>query len=119
MIFFVDEVHELFFYNCCKQFTNDEYHRALYYLLGATDTTRVQFYNIYNPTERSINFSCLRKGWQTSGTIRICRLAFNLFNGFVVKKDASLYTPYEIFNYEELAPVFLTAIRIRFNAQSN
>ena len=55
----------------------------------------------------------LHEGWQTGGSARLTRLAFNLWNGYVEKGEESLSTPYEMFDCGH-APYFYEAIRIKY-----
>ena len=50
---------------------------------------------------------------QTSGTVKVCHLAFNLWNGFTEEGRENLYTPEELFccGY---APYFMEGIKLRY-----
>ena len=52
-------------------------------------------------------------GWQTSGTVKVCHLAFNLWNGFTEEGKENLFTPDELFccGY---APYFMEGIKLRY-----
>ena len=52
-------------------------------------------------------------GWQTSGTVKVCHLAFNLWNGFTEEDRENLCTPEELFccGY---APYFMEGIKLRY-----
>ena len=63
--------------------------------------------------ERLIKPEALHEGWQTGGSARLTRLAFNLWNGYVEKGEESLSTPYEMFDCG-YAPYFYEAIRIKY-----
>ena len=63
--------------------------------------------------ERLIKPKALHEGWQTGGSARLTRLAFNLWNGYVEKGEESLFTPYEMFDCGH-APYFYEAIRIKY-----
>ena len=63
--------------------------------------------------ERLIKPEALHEGWQTGGSARLTRLAFNLWNGYVEKGEESLSTPYEMFDCGH-APYFYEAIRIKY-----
>ena len=64
-------------------------------------------------SERLIKPGALHEGWQTGGSARLTRLAFNLWNGYVEKGEESLSTPYEMFDCG-YAPYFYEAIRIKY-----
>lgn len=55
----------------------------------------------------------LHEGWQTGGTVRLTRLAFNLWNGYAEQGDERMSTPYEIFDCG-YAPYFYEAIKMRY-----
>lgn len=63
--------------------------------------------------ERLIKPEALHEGWQTGGSARLTRLAFNLWNGYVEKVEESLSTPYEMFDCG-YAPYFYEAIRMKY-----
>lgn len=79
-IVFKDENHEKFYYEKLAQveYTNC-YHKALIYILGISEDTRSHFNQIFDMKSESIKTGCLRQGWQTSGSIKAIRLAFNLY----------------------------------------
>ena len=57
----------------------DCYHKALIYILGISEDTRNHFSQIYDIKSGFIKPECLHQGWQTSGSVRVVRLAFNLY----------------------------------------
>ncbi len=95
----------------------DSERKALFYLLGLTAPTRNNISQLFDFKEKSINFEGLKEPWQTGGTIRICRLAFNLYNGTCGQYDesekASNYTPYNLFDYD-LVLYMLESVKIRY-----
>lgn len=77
---FAGEEHQEFYHEKLQQVRyQDCYHKALIYLLGISADTRKHFHQIYNLRTGCIKPECLREGWQTSGSIRIVKLAFNLY----------------------------------------
>ena len=77
---FTDSEHEKFYYEKLKQARyQDCYHKALIYILGISEDTRNHFSQIYDIKSGCVKTECLREGWQTSGSVRIVRLAFNLY----------------------------------------
>lgn len=69
------------FYNehlakCRRQ---DAYHKALVYCLGIDEDTREHVDSIYDFKKGLVNTKCLHEGWQTSGSEKIVRMAFNLY----------------------------------------
>ena len=77
---FADREHEEFYYEKLAQARyQDCYHQALIYVLGISRDTREHFDQIYNIKTGNIRPRCLKEGWQTSGSVRMVRLAFNLY----------------------------------------
>ena len=63
--------------------------------------------------EISIREASYRLGWQTSGTVRVCRLAFNLWNGYTDPEHSNAYSPEDLFCCE-FAPYFMEGVKIRY-----
>ena len=57
----------------------DVYHKALVYCLGISDDTRKNIKSIYNFKTGCVKTECLHEGWQTSGSLKVVRMAFNLY----------------------------------------
>ena len=77
---FYNEKHEKFYYKKLEQARyQDCYHKALIYILGISEDTRNHFSQIYDMKSGSIKPESLHQGWQTSGSVRVVRLAFNLY----------------------------------------
>lgn len=102
----------------------DVYHEALVYCLGISEDTRRNANRIYNFESGCVQTECLHEGWQTSGSMKIVRMAFNLYcNGTPSAFDSedmdkqlqecSRYTVEDLFccGY---APYFWEAIKIRY-----
>ena len=80
-IIFKNKKHEEFFgINMSKCRYKDVYHAALIYCLGISEDTRRNIDRIYDFTSGFVKTECLHDGWQTSGSLRIIRMAFNLYN---------------------------------------
>lgn len=122
-ITFMDAEHERFFFSALKRCNNfDVYHQSFFYLLGLNADTRRNAAEIYDFDERLVRPGCLEQGWQTSGTVRIVRLAFNLYcNGTPSVKclegnpldECKRYAVDEIFCCS-YAPYFWQAIKLRY-----
>jgi len=120
---FADLEHKVFFnrVRLADGCGNDPYRLSLFYLLGSCETIRQNFKTIYNPEKKIVDVESVFCGWQTGTTVRLTRLALNLYNGwygydYETKKqieDADLYTPYELFCHE-LAEYALIAVAIRY-----
>lgn len=79
-IIFANEEHEKFYYETLGRVRlQDCYHKALVYILGISEDTRNHFSQIYDIKAGDIKTECLRSGWQTSGSVKAVRLAFNLY----------------------------------------
>ena len=77
---FANEEHEKFYYEKLEQARyQDCYHKALIYILGISDDTRNHFSQIYDIKSGYVKPECLHQGWQTSGSVKVVRLAFNLY----------------------------------------
>ena len=92
---FRDTAHRDFFLeNMMKCRVNDCYHRAFFYVMG-------------------IASEGMHGGWQTSGTVKVCHLAFNLWNGYAEEGRERYFTPEELFCCE-FAPYFMEGIKVRY-----
>lgn len=91
-ITFKNKEHEKFYkeyLSKCRY--QDVYHKALVYCLGISEDTRNHVQSIYDFKTGCVKTECLHDGWQTSGSVKIIRMAFNLYcNG----------TP-SVFDYED------------------
>lgn len=91
-IIFKNREHEKFYKEYLQKCRyQDVYHRALVYCLGIDRDTRDHVKQIYDFKTGNVKPECLREGWQTSGSVKIVRMAFNLYcNG----------TP-SVYNYDD------------------
>ena len=115
---FISEAHEKFYYEKLKEVRcEDEYHKALVYCLGICNDTREHIYRIYDFKSGLVKPECLRESWQTSGSAKVVRMAFNLYCNAMPSvekyrkkdeqlKEAALYSVEELF-YCSYAPFFL------------
>ena len=124
-IIFKNRQHENFYNEYLEKCRyKDVYHRALVYCLGIDRDTREHADRIYDFNTGLVKPECLHEGWQTSGSAKIVRLAFNLYcNGMPsiedgMKEDEILgecqsYTVEDIFccGY---ARYFWEAVKIRY-----
>ena len=77
---FISEAHEKFYYEKLKEVRYQEvYHKALCYCLGISDDTRRNINSIYDFKTGCVKTECLHEGWQTSGSMKVVRMAFNLY----------------------------------------
>ena len=111
---FSSKEHEKFFYQMlAKCGKHDSYYSSFFYCVGISEDTRNHVDRMFDFKERLIKPEALHEGWQTGGSARLTRLAFNLWNGYVEKGEESLSTPYEMFDCGH-APYFYEAIRIKY-----
>ena len=124
-LIFNSKAHEEFYYKKLIEVRyQDAYHKALVYCLGINSDTRKYIDRIYDFKTGCVKTECLKEGWQTSGSKKVVRMAFNLYcNGtpsvYDYKDEAEQvdecreYAPDELFccNY---APFFWQAVQIRY-----
>ena len=110
----------LSFYNYMTAFMPDDpNHQALIYLLGVLPDTRTRFRELFNAEKDVIIPRGLYKPWQTGGTQRVTRLAFNLFNGFAGSIGKRKYEPDCMYTTDQimepsLLEYYLDACRLRY-----
>lgn len=124
-ILFKSEAHRKFFYEyLAKCRYKDVYHAALVYCLGISEDTRRNANQIYDFKSGSVKTECLHEGWQTSGSLHIVRMAFNLYcNGtpsvFDCEDSEDQLSECGKYTVEDLfccgyAPYFWEAVKIRY-----
>lgn len=92
---------------------NDSFHRAFFYVMGISPQTRANINQMFDFRRDSITPDGIRGGWQTSGSMKVCNLAFNLWNGYTGTENDSV-SPYELFDCE-YAPFFIEGIKIKYS----
>lgn len=79
-IIFQGEMHKKFFLLYLPECRiEDVYHQALIYCLGISRDTREHVEEIYDFETGCVKTECMSAGWQTSGSLKIIRMAFNLY----------------------------------------
>ena len=79
-ITFMNKEHKEFYWEYLSKCRwKDVYHKALVYCLGIDRDTRKHVNRIYDFKNGSVKPECLQEGWQTSGSVRVVRMAFNLY----------------------------------------
>lgn len=125
---FQNAAHESRFYELLTRMGNtDVYHLSIAYLFALNSDCYNHIDRLYNFKEHCINHDGLDDGWQTGGSIRLTRLAYNLWNGWATNGDvikdntgqeiplnSVQYTPYNLFDCE-YAPYFVEAIKLRYS----
>lgn len=124
-IAFISDEHKKFFFERLKECrTQDVYHKALCYCLGICADTRRNINSIYDFKTGCVKPECLHEGWQTSGSVKVIRMAFNLYCNSTPSVDdyksaeeqineCSRYTVEELFCCA-YAPYFWQAVQIRY-----
>ena len=118
---FKDAAHKEFFAAAVRRADcrNDPYRLALFYTLGLHGELRRNIDGLYDFKRRQIIFEGLNAPWQTCGSARATRLAFNLYNGFDCDtgedrmENGAYYTPYELF-CDGNTPYFFEAVKLRY-----
>lgn len=113
-IFFKSKEHRDFFLEMMdRSKVNDCYHRAFFYVMGIADETRKNITAMFDFKNDWIVPEGMHGGWQTSGTVKVCHLAFNLWNGYAEEGRERYSTPEELFCCE-FAPYFMEGIKVRY-----
>ena len=127
-ICFADNEHLDFYAEQTGRLKPDCYLKALIYTLGICGDTRCRFDSIYDAKKRRIAPETLYAEWQTGGSMKVTRLAFQLFTDTVptaltyddakdrVVEDfdeCKKYSVSDIFCCG-FAPYFVEAIRLRY-----
>lgn len=116
---FIDDEHRAFFerQTAKAHVEDDPYRKALFYALGLTEETRRNINSLYDFKENCIDIDGMHKGWQTSTSMKVTRLAFNLYNGFTGTDETSEsgndYTPYSLFSCG-LMPYMFEAVKLLY-----
>lgn len=97
-IFYSPDHRAFYFAVLEKSGIYDCYHRALFYAIGIAADSRSHVYDLFDFAEASIRPDGLEKAWQTSGNLKLTRLAFNLWNGYSEEGQKRLATPEELFS---------------------
>lgn len=126
---FIDKAHEIFYRDQMKKVKDDVYHRALFYALGINEDIRQHIDDVYDFQEHLIIPDAVHRAWQTSGSLKATRIAFNLYANCVPEGNTdaaetlneaideantiTAYTVEEIFDCP-YAPFFWQAIQLRY-----
>lgn len=127
-IMFADQKHFDFYEKKTTELKPDCYLKALIYAVGMCAETRRNFEKIYNQKERCIVPEIINAGWQTGDSVKVTRLALQLFTDSTPTiysydekgnktaadiKECQLYSVSDIFccGY---APYFVEAVKIRY-----
>ena len=111
---FRSAAHRDFFLEMMSQCrVNVCYHRAFFYVMGIAPETRANIRQMFDFKDDLIIPEGMHGGWQTSGTVKVCYLAFNLWNNYVEEGREKSFTPEDLFCCE-FAPYFMEGIKVRY-----
>lgn len=86
---------DFFLENMMKSRVNDCYHRAFFYVMGIASETRANINQMFDFKTDCIVPEGMHGGWQTSGMVKVCHLAFNLWNGYAAEGSFNTRYPHE------------------------
>ena len=113
-IHFASREHRDFYHDMMAQSRRQDcYHQAFFYVMGIAPETRANIRQMFNFQQDCIQPEGMHGGWQTSGTVRVCQLAFNLWNGYSAERQGDEFTPNDLFCCE-FAPYFMEGIKLRY-----
>ena len=111
---FASKEHEAFYSEMLVVTRNrDTFHKAFFYTMGISAETRSHIRTLFDFKKDGIKPEGLSAAWQTGSTRRLCRLAFNLWNGWTEDGKENRSTPYELFDCS-FALYFFEAIRLLY-----
>ena len=110
---FESERHRAFYERNMAHVRADSYHKALFYVLGVSEDTRRHIDRLFDFHEDCIRPEGLNAAWQTSGTQNLCRLSFNLWNGYIEPGQEGSFTPDGLFA-SGYAPYMVEGIKLRY-----
>ncbi|MBU3114784.1 DUF6075 family protein [Clostridium lacusfryxellense] len=117
---FRDVQHEEGFNNFIKRAEVQDWDKeriSLFYTLAIFEETRNHINDLYDFKENCMKFEGLSKGWQTGGTTKATKLAFNLFNNYRgEEREKENFSPLELFSLDtDYRNYMLMAVQIRFS----
>ena len=120
---FLDQDHESFYLEALARAEADGkrldgYFLPMAYLCGLTAETRTHFGDLFDWGDWGIRHESLSAGWQTGTSLRVTRLAFNLWNGCGSDDPDGCgvqeeYLPDSLFE-NPFTEYFFEAVRLRF-----
>lgn len=82
--------------------------------MGISEETRANINQMFDFKTDCIKPEGMHGGRQTSGTVRVCHLAFNLWNGYTEKEHGQDFTPPDELFCCGYAPYFMEGIKMRY-----
>ena len=121
-ILFADKAHKAFFAELTQKLKPDAYLGSLIYTLGICRDTRRNFDSIYNIGGRTIIPDAIRQPWQTGSSLKVTRLAFQLFTDSTptaFTRNAEHIDECKRYSVSDIfcccfAPFFVEAIKLRY-----
>jgi hypothetical protein len=119
---FASDKHRLFYASQSQKLMPDIYLKSLIYTLGMCHDTRRNFDSIYDRDSRRINPRAIDEPWQTGSSLKVTRLAFQLFTDSTPSAfkgghdnfgECRRYSVSDIFCCP-FAPYFVEAVRLRY-----
>ncbi len=111
---FASKEHKAFYNEMLITTRNDDsFHKAFFYAMGISAETRRNICTLFDFKDDCIKPEGISSAWQTGSTRRLCRLAFNLWNGWTEEGKEQYSAPYQLFDCG-YAPYFFEAIRLRY-----
>ena len=124
---FINDAHNAFYKQQTAVNKNDCYTKALIYTLGICDDTRQRFESLYDAKDGRIIHDALYASWQTDGSMKVTRLAFQLFTDLMPtaecyhfeNNDKEAYCESKRYSISEIfccefAPYFVEALKVRY-----
>jgi hypothetical protein len=113
-VVFESKEHKNFFLNALHKVGNtDSYHQAFFYIMGISPDTRANINTMFDFENDEIRPDGLKRGWQTGGSRRLCRLAMNLWSGYTEQGKENMFCPYELFDCSYQA-YMMEGIKLRY-----
>jgi hypothetical protein len=123
MLYFANNEHLEFYNEQVKKLNPDCYLKPLIYTLGLSHDTRRRFDSLYDAEDETIVPEAIHSAWQTSNSLKVTRLAFQLFtettpsaflcHGTPDFDECARYSVSNIFCCA-YAPYFAEAIKLRY-----
>ena len=120
---FADVEHLEFYNKQSRRLNPDCFLQALIYTLGVCPDTRRRFDELYDAKERAIVPGAIHRVWQTGGSLKVTRLAFQLFTGgapsALLAPDEPDFDECRRYGVSDIfccayAPYFVEAIKLRY-----
>lgn len=115
---FYNEEHKNRYENVISRMrATDSYHSSVAYLLSLDDNCYKHINDLFDFDDDSIKSDGLNKAWNTSTTLKVVRLAYNLWNGYCYNSVDEVDRNFCVDNIFccSYAEYFYQAIRLRYS----